>query len=114
MSLTATVFRYLQFEELHPICLVFIEDGKVKYWKKSDALKVWVGDYTRLAPPPDSIASEYIQEGYEFVYKLEEKAQEINKSTWFSLSKYDEDSVFYEYCIPNKKYKTILSIIWED
>lgn len=114
MSLTATVFRYLQFSALHPICLVFIENGKVKYWKKADALKVWIGDYSKLAPPADSVAAEYIEEDYEFVYKLEEKAQEINKSTWFSLSKYDEDTVFYECCIPTKKYKTILSIIWED
>jgi len=114
MSLTATVFKYLQFDALHPICLVFIENGKVKYWKKSDALKVWVGDYTRLTPPPDSVAAEYIEEDYEFVYKLEEKPQEINKSTWFNLGKYEEDTAFYEYCIPTKKYKTILSIIWED
>ncbi len=113
-SLTATVFRYLHFNQLHPICLVFIENGKVKYWKKSDDLKVWLGDYIRLAPPSDSVATEYIQKNYEFVYKLEEKAQMINKSTWFKLGKYDEDTDFYEYCIPTKKYETILSIIWED
>jgi len=112
-SLTATVFRYLQFD-LHPICLVFIENGRVKYWKKSDDLKVWFGDYTRLAPPSDSVAAEYIEKGYDFIYKLEEKAQTISKSTWFNLSDYDEDSNFYEYCIPTKRYKSILSIIWED
>lgn len=60
-SLTATVFKYLQLDNLHPICLVFIENGKVKYWKKSDELKVWLGDYNRLAPPADSVAMEYIQ-----------------------------------------------------
>lgn len=113
-SLTATVFRYLQFKQLHPICLVFIENGKVKYWKKSDDLKVWLGDYTRLAPPSESVATEYIQKNYDFVYKLEEKAQTINKSTWFNLGQYDEDTDFYEYCIPTKRYQTILSIIWED
>lgn len=113
-SLTATVFRYLQ-SDLHPICLVFIENGKVKYWKKSDELKVWLGDYTRLSPPTDSVAMEYIQKGYEFVYTLEDKAQTIAKSTWFTLNEYnDEDTDFYEYCIPTKRYKTILSIIWED
>lgn len=112
-SLTATVFRYLQFD-LHPICLVFIENGKVKYWKKSDDLNVWLGDYTRLAPPVNSVAMEYIQNDYDFVYTLEEKAQTISRSTWFNLKEYDEDSDFYEYCIPTKRYKTILSIIWED
>jgi len=113
-SLTATVFRYLQFNQLHPICLVFIENGKVKYWKKSDDLKIWFGDYTRLAPPSDSVAAEYIEKDYDFLYKLEEKAQLISKSTWFNLGDYDEDSDFYEYSIPTRRYKTILSIIWED
>jgi hypothetical protein len=94
---------------------VFIENGKVRYWKKSDGLKVWLQDYTRLAPPSDSVAAEYIQGGYEFIYKLEDKAQTIKKSTWFNLNQYnDEDTDFYEYCIPTKRYKTILSIIWED
>jgi Zn-dependent peptidase ImmA (M78 family) len=113
-SLTATVFRYMQFD-IHPICLVFIDNGKVKYWKKSDELDVWLRDINRLAPPVDSVASEYIEKDYAYVYKLEEKAQLINKSTWFKLREYnDEDSDFYEYCIPAKPYKTILSIIWED
>ncbi len=114
VSLTATVFKYLQ-ADLRPICLVFIENGRVKYWKKSDELKVWLGDYIRLAPPADSVAMEYIQKDYEFVYKMEEKVQKIKKSIWFNLSEYnDADSDFYEYCIPTRKYKTILSIIWED
>jgi Zn-dependent peptidase ImmA (M78 family) len=112
-SLTATIFRYMQLD-LHPICLVFIENGKVKYWKKSDELKVWLNDYIKLPPPSDSVAAEYIEEGYAFIYKLEEKAQTISKSTWFSLNEYDEDTEFYEYCIPTKRYKTILSVIWED
>lgn len=113
-SLTATVFRYLQLD-LHPLCLVFIENGKVKYWKKSDALKVWMEDYNRVPPPTDSVAMEYIQQDYDFVYSMEEKAQTIKKSTWFKLREYnDEDSEFFEYCIPTKRYKTILSIIWED
>ena len=46
-SLTATVFRYMQLD-LHPICLVFIENGIVKYWKKSEELRVWFSDYIRL------------------------------------------------------------------
>lgn len=113
-SLTATVFRYLHFEQLHPICLIFIENGIVRYWKKSTDLNVWLKDCTRLAPPADSVASEYIQNNYSFIYKLEDKAQTINKSTWFNLDYNDKDSYFYEYCIPTRRHKTILSIIWED
>lgn len=114
MSLTATIFRYLQFEQLHPVCIVFIENGRVRYWKKSDSLKVWMGDCIKLPPPSDSVAMEYLQKDYEFVYKLEEKAQQISKSTWFNLNEDDDDTTFYEYCIPTRRYKTILSIIWED
>lgn len=113
-SLTATIFRYLQFEQLHPLCIVFTENGKVKYWKKSNDLKVWLGDYTRFPPPSDSVAAEYIEKNYDFVYKLEAKAQTISKSTWFKVDDNDEDTDFYEYCIPTRKYKTVLSIIWED
>jgi len=60
------------------------------------------------------VAAEYISKDYAFLYALEEKAQQVDKSTWFNLGEYDEDCDFYEYCIPTKKYKTILSIIWED
>ena len=112
-SLTATLFRYLQFE-LHPICLVFIVNGKVKYWKKSKEFKVWLNEYNHLPPPGNSVAAEYIQKDYAFVYTFEDKAQSIKKSTWFNLTDDDTDSDFYEYCIPTRKYKSILSVIWED
>lgn len=112
-SLTATVFRYLSLN-LHPLCIFFIENGKVKYWKKSEELKVWVRDMNKLPPPDDSVATEYIESNYDFIYKLDEKAQSISKSTWFELNGYEDDSEFYEYCIPTKQYKTIISIIWED
>jgi len=112
-SLTATVFRYLQFD-LHPICVVLTENEKVKYWKKYDGLNVWMQDVTRLKPPPESVALEYIQNDYQFLYSLEEKGQQISKSVWFNLRENEDDTTFYEYCIPTKKYKSILSIIWED
>lgn len=112
-SITATLFRYLDFN-LHPICIVFIENGKVKYWKKSDGMNVWPIDYNRLAPPSDSVAAEYLAKDYEYLYKMEDKAQTVNKSTWFKINDDDEDSELFEYCIPTKQYRTILSVIWED
>jgi len=113
-SITSTAFRYMQFH-LHPICIVFISNGVVSYWKKSEDLKVWVKEMRKLPPPKDSVAEEYIKADYDFVYKGEEKQQEIDKSIWFKLGNYErQDKPFYEYCIPTKPYKTILSIIWED
>ena len=112
-SLTAVSFKYMEMN-LHPICLILTERGRVKYWKKSEDLHVFVKECTKLAPPSDSVAMEYLQQNYKFIYNFEEKAQPINKSTWFELKPYDEDSDFYEYCIPTKSHQTILSIIWED
>ncbi len=113
VSLTAVAFKYLKCD-LHPICIIQITNGKVKYWKKSNSMNIWVGDVTKLPPPGDSVAMEYLQKGYEFVYSLEEKAQKIKRSTWFELRREEQDNDFYEYCIPTKSYKSILSIIWED
>lgn len=114
VSLTAVIFRYFYFD-LHPLCLFYIENGVQKYWKKSDALKVWIPDTNGLEPPSNSVASEYIRTNYESIYKLEEKAQPIKKSTWFDIDMFpQEDNDFYEYCIPTKKNKSILSIVWQD
>ena len=112
-SLTATAFKYMEMN-LHPICLILTEKGRVKYWKKSKDLHVFVKECTRLPPPSDSVAMEYLQQDYQFIYKFEEKAQRISKSTWFDLKSYDEDTDFYEYCIPTKTHQTVLSLIWED
>ncbi|MDW3649992.1 MAG: ImmA/IrrE family metallo-endopeptidase [Bacteroidia bacterium] len=112
-SITSTIFRYLQFP-LHPIFISFISNGIVQYWKKSDDLRVWVKDLNKLPPPSDSVSREYIDFNYGFLYSGREKKQEISKSTWFEISNREEDSIFYEYCIPTKKYKTILSVVWEN
>jgi hypothetical protein len=92
--------------------LFYIENGVQKYWKKSDALKVWIPDTNGLEPPSNSVASEYIRNNYEPIYKLEEKAQAIKKSTWFDVNMFpQEDNNFYEYCIPTKSNKSILTQI---
>lgn len=112
-SLTSTAFRFLNLN-IWPILLVFISNGVVRYWKKSDDLNYWIKDINKLAPPEDSVAMEYLESDYEFIYSGEEKRQVIKKSTWFKLNSYDEDSNFYEYCIPTKRYNNPISIIWED
>lgn len=110
-SITSTVFRYMQLD-LSPIFIVFIHNGKVKYWVKSSSCYIWIKDITKLPPPEDSVALEYINADYEFIYTGKEKAQTIFKSTWCILSENETDTEFYEYCIPTKQYKTIISVIW--
>jgi len=112
-SITSTLFRYCELKNLHPIFIVFIYNGTVKYWKKSQDLYVKVKDIVKLNPPVDSVAQEYIDANYEFIYSGKEKAQPIEKSTWFVLDQYTKDTPFFEYCIPTKQYKTLISVIWE-
>ena len=112
-SITSTLFRYCELKDLHPIFIVFIYNGTVKYWKKSQDLYVKVKDIVKLKPPVDSVAQEYIDANYEFIYSGKEKAQSIEKSTWFELDQYTKNTPFFEYCIPTKQYKTLISVIWE-
>lgn len=113
-SISSVALRYSQFKELHPICVVFTSDNKVRYWSKSEDLKVKIKNIIKLPPPPDSIAEEYIKANYAFIYKNNEEAQDIEKSIWFELWANEEDTPFYEYCIPTLEYKSVMSIIWED
>lgn len=112
-SITSTIFRFFNLD-IRPFFVVFISGGKVKYWKKSPDLWGWVKDINKLPPPDDSVAREYLDAGYEFVYTGEDKQQLISKSTWFDLKDNQNDLEFYEYCIPTKQYKTIISVVWED
>jgi Zn-dependent peptidase ImmA (M78 family) len=111
-SITSTIFRFMKLD-LHPMLVVFINNGEVKYWDKSSSWKYWIKDITKLSPPEESVAREYIDANYEFLYSGNEKTQQIFKSTWCKLNYDEKDVQFYEYCIPTKQYKTIISVIWE-
>lgn len=112
-SITSVAFKCLEMN-VHPICLFFISDGAVRYWKKSESFRHWIVDRNKMPPHEYSVAMEYIQAGYDPVYSKEESQQEISKSTWFEARNGDEDDTFFEYCIPTKQYKTILSVVWQD
>lgn len=109
-SLTSTVYRYRE-ANLHPICLIYSHNNSVIYWKKSEDFNYRMKDITKLPPPSDSIASEYFRTGK--IYPKSDSKQEISKSTWLELNKYEVDSAFFEYCIITPKYNTVLSVIWE-
>lgn len=112
-SITSVAFKCVDLN-IHPICLFFISDGVVRYWKKSADFKHWITDRNQMPPHQYSVAMEYIDAGYEPIYTKEESQQEINKSTWFDLRDGDNNETFYEYCITTKQYKTILSVVWQD
>ena len=70
-----------------------------------------IPDINKLDVPGDSVAEEYYR--YKRVYKKND-IQEIEKSTWFELGRYDRNTPMYEYCIITPRYNSVLSIIWED
>lgn len=111
-SISSALIRCMNLD-IHPLMVVFIHNGVVRNWAISSSWRYRIKECTKIPPPSDSVASEYINADYDFIYSGAEKAQEIAKSTWCELSEYDEDSDFYEYCIPTKQYKTIISVIWE-
>lgn len=112
-SLTSIIYRLLTLD-IYPLFVVFISGGIVKYWSKSNNFFVRVQNITKLPPPQNSVAEEYIEAEYEYLYTGNEKAQTINKSTWFELKENEDDTNFFEYCIPTKQYQTIISVLWEE
>lgn len=108
-SLTSTVYRFVDLGN-HPICAFYSKDGKIQYWKKSNDMKLWIPDRNKLSVPSDSVANEYYI--HNRIYRKEEASQEIAKSTWFELDKYDEDGPMYEFCIITPAYNTVLSVVW--
>jgi Zn-dependent peptidase ImmA (M78 family) len=109
-SITSATFRYLEIGH-HPIFLFHCRDKKVLYWKNSPDYYRKVKEITQLEPPSDSVAMEFYNSGT--IYKKEESAQEIVKSTWFETKEYDFDDEYFEYAIVTKDFNTVLSVVWE-
>ena len=109
-SLTSTVYRFAELGS-HPIAAFYSKNGVNQYWKKSDDMRYRVPDHNKLAVPTDSVANEFYV--YNRIYPKQEAVQEITKSTWFELGKYDEDSAMYEFCIITPRYNSVLSVVFE-
>ena len=113
-SLTAVVHKYVK-SEISPVCIMQVTNGKLRYWKKTSTMKVWLEPgITKLPPPSDSIAMEYVRNRYGYIYYLEEKAQKVKRTTWFGIIGDQKDTDFFEYCIPTKDHKSVLSVVWEE
>jgi Zn-dependent peptidase ImmA (M78 family) len=109
-SLTSTVYRFVDLGN-HPIATFYSKNKSVQYWKKSADLYYKIPDINKLNVPSDSVANEFY--AYNRIYPRKDAKQEITKSTWFELGKYDEDTQMYEFCIVTPQYNSVLSIIWE-
>lgn len=111
-SLTSVAFKAFDVD-IYPVAMFHIFRGKVKYWKRSKDFRGFLKNSTKLPPPENSVAVEYIEANYRPIYKQNELAQPIDKSTWCELREGEQDSEFYEYCIVTQSQESILSIIWE-
>lgn len=109
-SITSATFRYLELGQ-HPIFLFYCRDRKVVYWKNTYNYFRKVKDITKLQPPTDSVAMEFFNNGT--IYRKNESAQEIQKSTWFEIGENESDDAYFEYAIVTKEYNTVLSVVWE-
>jgi Zn-dependent peptidase ImmA (M78 family) len=112
-SITSVVYRYFDLGS-HPICLFYSYNNVLKYWKRPDNYPHFIVDRTKLAPPEDSVATEFFDNGK--IYTHAHSKQRIWKSTWFELNKWesDQDTKIFEYCIVTPRYNTVLSIVWEE
>src|SRR5690606_8068968 len=95
----------------HPIAAFYNKSGKACYWKKSTDMRYKIPDRNKLDVPTDSVASEFFR--FNRIYSKKDAVQEITKSTWFELGKYDHESTMYEYCIITPRFNSVLSVVWE-
>lgn len=112
-SITSIAYKYFELGD-HPICLCYSHNNKVRYWKRPEDYPHYIKNLTNLAPPEDSVATEFYEN--QKIYRKEHSKQKIWKSTWFELRDWenDNDFKFYEYCIITPSYNTVLSVIWEE
>lgn len=111
VSKTAAILKFVNRGN-HPVCIVFCENNKMKWWKSSYDFRPYIEFEYNNAPPTGSVAYETFTKRK--AYHDDERQQVIYKSDWFKM-KYDEqDSKFYEYCLYAKSYNYTISIIWED
>jgi len=112
-SVTSIIFRYFELGN-NPICIFYMHNNIVKYWKRPDDYPYFIIDRTKLAPPEDSIAAEFFDKGK--IYSNVQSKRPIWKSTWFDIKDWENENQykFFEYCVITKKYNTALSVVWEE
>lgn len=113
VSLTSIAFKYFEIGD-HPICLFHSYKKIVSYWKRPEDYPHFVKNLTKLAPPEDSVAMEFFQNGK--IYSTEHSKQQVWKSEWFEMRDWedDRDYNFYEFCIIYPKGNSVLSVVWEE
>lgn len=109
-SLTATLFRFVDIGN-HPVCIFFVVDDTLKWFKPSSSWRYRLKDLTRIKVPSDSVAHEYFDKGVMYDY---DDVQEVWGDTWLDDKNVGQDKMFYEYCFIAPRYNSLVSVLWED
>lgn len=122
VSKTAAILKFVKSGN-HPVCVVCTKDNKVKWWKMSKDMETAEHEFipnwlrykvkvtSNLPPPVDSVVGQLFKTNSR--YQIQERFQEIEKSTWF-LTKPEDDPKMFEFCHFVPSYNFALSIVWED
>ncbi len=107
-SLSATLFKFVEIGN-HPIMVVYSKNNKIKYhWNSLDFPYKYIQNYTTKEVPPLTVAGDYFNNDIEC-----EDAEIVNANEWFSSHDNIRDVQLFEKCIYQKKWGTVISIIWE-
>lgn len=116
-SLSSALFKYVDYGP-HPIVAIYSYNGRVKYYRKSQAFTRRLIDFTNLPVPNNSVTEEWFKD--HTVYGPED-IQRVDLAVWFDLSHrksiddYDQGpSMCNEHCFVSERFNTALTVIWED
>lgn len=116
-SLSSALFKYVDYGP-HPIVVIYSYNGRVKYFRKSQAFTRRLIDFTNLPVPNNSVTEEWFKD--HTVYRLDD-IQTVDMAVWFDLShrfRFDDcdemSSMCNEHCFVSERFNTALTVIWED
>lgn len=116
-SLSSALFKYVDYGP-HPIVVIYSYNGRVMYFRKSQAFTRRLIDFTNLPVPNNSVTEEWFKD--HTVYRLDD-IQTVDMAVWFDLShrfRFDDcdkmSSMCNEHCFVSERFNTALTVIWED
>ncbi len=108
-SLSATLFKFIEIGN-HPIMVVCSKNNKIKYhWNSLDFPYKYIRNYITKEVPPLTVAGDYFNNNVEC-----EDVEIVSADEWFSTHNNIKDVQLFEKCIYQKKWGTVISIIWEE
>jgi len=111
VSKTAAILKFVKSGN-YPVCVVYCNDKKMKWWKRSEDFPYFLRFESNMPPPSGSVADELFTTGKS--YYGDDRKQEVFKSVWFELNRDEQNKMIYEFCLHAISYNYTLSVLWED